>query len=267
MSCQSLVGKPARSLVSSNLIRVLFSLSRMVSKPKLSLLTQSRPTQALPWTIRSSGITWSAAVTLTIERCGFTRGALSSLRPGPTKLPSTVMAKLPDCTLSAGSLPACRSFGGCGIAPPRGPRCRELLADRGADLRHDPQLPCVITVGAPVAGGVEEAERRRSLRVERLAVHLAVRTGDGQHQPLIGACGMPVHVRRPDAHLGHRSRAGKRQRNRRQGERQSDHGSPAPRHPFHRFLLRKVLLVQPDRLRARCTEIRRIGGLYHVIVT
>ena len=61
VSCQSLVGK-LPTLVSSNLIRVLFSLSRMVSKPKLSLLTQSRPTQVLPWTIRSSAITWSSAV-------------------------------------------------------------------------------------------------------------------------------------------------------------------------------------------------------------
>jgi hypothetical protein len=30
-----------------------------VSKPKLSLLTQSNPTQRLPCTIKSSGITWS----------------------------------------------------------------------------------------------------------------------------------------------------------------------------------------------------------------
>src|SRR4029079_14593886 len=50
VSCQSWLGKPAPVEVSSNLIRVLFSLRRMVSKPKLSLLTQSRPTQALPWT-------------------------------------------------------------------------------------------------------------------------------------------------------------------------------------------------------------------------
>jgi hypothetical protein len=60
-----LVGK-LPTLVSSNLIRVLFSFNRIVSKPKLSLLTQSRPTQRLPWTIRSSGITWSAAVVLRI---------------------------------------------------------------------------------------------------------------------------------------------------------------------------------------------------------
>ena len=55
--CQSLAGKPDAVLVSSNLIRVLFSFIRIVSKPKLSLFTQSRPTQRLPWTIRSSGIT------------------------------------------------------------------------------------------------------------------------------------------------------------------------------------------------------------------
>src|SRR4028119_2103687 len=60
-SCQSLVGKlPA--LVSSNLIRRLCSFSRIVSKLKSSLLTQSKPTQRLFCTIRSSGITWSAPV-------------------------------------------------------------------------------------------------------------------------------------------------------------------------------------------------------------
>ena len=40
-------------------MRVLFSFSRIVSKPKTSSLTQSRPTQALPCTIRSSAITSS----------------------------------------------------------------------------------------------------------------------------------------------------------------------------------------------------------------
>ncbi len=47
VSCQSWLGKPAAVEVSSNLIRVLFSFSRIVSNPKLSLLTQSSPTQAL----------------------------------------------------------------------------------------------------------------------------------------------------------------------------------------------------------------------------
>ena len=51
VSCQSWFGKPVDVLVSSNLMRVLFSLSRIVSKPKISLLTQSRPTQRLPWMI------------------------------------------------------------------------------------------------------------------------------------------------------------------------------------------------------------------------
>src|SRR5438094_10372054 len=59
VNCQSLAGKPAAVDVSSNLIRVLFSLSRIVSKPKLSLLTQSRPTQRLPWIITSSASTMS----------------------------------------------------------------------------------------------------------------------------------------------------------------------------------------------------------------
>src|ERR1051326_2967783 len=48
VSCQSLFGKPADVLVSSNLMRVLFSLRRIVSKPNDSLLTQSRPMHALP---------------------------------------------------------------------------------------------------------------------------------------------------------------------------------------------------------------------------
>src|SRR5438105_12692806 len=48
VSCQSLLGKPEDVLVSSNLMRVLFSLRRIVSKPNDSLTTQSRPTQRLP---------------------------------------------------------------------------------------------------------------------------------------------------------------------------------------------------------------------------
>ena len=45
---QSLVAKPADVLVSLKLMRVLFSFSLIVSKPKLSLFTQSRPTHKLP---------------------------------------------------------------------------------------------------------------------------------------------------------------------------------------------------------------------------
>ena len=55
-SIQSLAGN-APTLVSSNLMRRLFSFRRSVSKPKLSLFTQSKPMQLLPWTIKSSGIT------------------------------------------------------------------------------------------------------------------------------------------------------------------------------------------------------------------
>ena len=51
---QSLAGKPADVLVSSKWMRVLFSLSRIVSNPKFSLLTQSSPTHAEPWTMKSS---------------------------------------------------------------------------------------------------------------------------------------------------------------------------------------------------------------------
>ncbi len=54
--CQSFVGKLAELLVSWNLIRRLFSFSRMVSKPNDSPLTQSKPTQSQPSTIRSSRI-------------------------------------------------------------------------------------------------------------------------------------------------------------------------------------------------------------------
>src|SRR5215831_3742889 len=48
VNCQLLFGKPAALEVSLNLIRVLFSFRRIVSKPNDSLLTQSRPTQRLP---------------------------------------------------------------------------------------------------------------------------------------------------------------------------------------------------------------------------
>src|SRR5438034_3918 len=59
--CQALFGKPADVLVSSNVMRVLFSLRRIVSKPNDSLFTQSRPTQRLPWMIASSAVTTSFA--------------------------------------------------------------------------------------------------------------------------------------------------------------------------------------------------------------
>src|ERR1700730_12821670 len=48
VSCQLWLGNPVAVEVSKNLIRVLFSFSRIVSNPQLSLLTQSRPTHALP---------------------------------------------------------------------------------------------------------------------------------------------------------------------------------------------------------------------------
>lgn len=53
-SCQSTLGKPAAALVSSMRMRLLFCLPSKFSKPKISLLTQSKPTQAEPTTIRSS---------------------------------------------------------------------------------------------------------------------------------------------------------------------------------------------------------------------
>ena len=59
VSRQSLEGKLAVELVSTARMRRLFSLIRIVSKPKLSPFTQSNPIQALPSTIRSSRMTWS----------------------------------------------------------------------------------------------------------------------------------------------------------------------------------------------------------------
>ena len=119
---QSLAGKPTCVEVSSKWIRRLFSFSRMVSKPKFSLLTQSRPTQALPWTIRSSGITWStswrpsSSATLAgangdrIVPRDWPRGRAGPSAPSPmTSLPAT-MWKPPDrMTMArrAASLSAC----------------------------------------------------------------------------------------------------------------------------------------------------------------
>src|SRR5947209_1532397 len=74
VSCQSLLGKPEDVLVSSNLMRVLFSLRRIVSKPNDSLTTQSRPMQALPCTMMSSAVTTS---------CTFTGGAALPLAADP----------------------------------------------------------------------------------------------------------------------------------------------------------------------------------------
>src|SRR2546428_13950991 len=48
VSVQTLFGKPDAVEVSRNVMRVLFSFNRIVSKLKLSLLTQSKPTQRLP---------------------------------------------------------------------------------------------------------------------------------------------------------------------------------------------------------------------------
>src|SRR5436305_973659 len=112
VSCQSWFGKPVPVLVSSNLMRVLFSFSRMVSKPKLSLLTQSRPMQALPCTIRSSAITWSSTgrpVGLPAPAPLTGGSGLGSTASGATSAPATTR-KVPDCTRSPdGSRPALRS--------------------------------------------------------------------------------------------------------------------------------------------------------------
>jgi hypothetical protein len=97
-----LVGK-VPTLVSSNLIRVLFSFIRIVSKPKLSLLTQSKPKQPLPWTIRSSGMTWSAAVTLRTEPADFADfGPWGSLPSGITMDPAST-TNPPETTGLSGS--------------------------------------------------------------------------------------------------------------------------------------------------------------------
>ena len=95
VSSQSLVGKEAEFEVSWNLTRRLFSLSRRVSKPNDSPLTQSRPAQIEPSTIRSSRITWSAVIGPAAPRC---RGPLAPppsnepppAPPGSTALVSTM---------------------------------------------------------------------------------------------------------------------------------------------------------------------------------
>ncbi len=79
--CQLLRGKPA-ALVSSNWMRVLFSFTLMVSKPKTSPSTQSRPTQALPWTIKSSGITSSGLAIIRGWCIWFLAAVVSGVRPG-----------------------------------------------------------------------------------------------------------------------------------------------------------------------------------------
>src|SRR5262245_4951249 len=98
VSCQSLVGN-VPTLVSSNLIRRLFSFSRIVSKPKLSLLTQSKPKQPLPWTMRSSGMTWSTGVT---DRSSCSQ---SAFRNGlPWRRPLSLPLPTPGSTRSDGTI-------------------------------------------------------------------------------------------------------------------------------------------------------------------
>src|SRR3954453_954475 len=62
VSCQSLLGQEPVG-VSSNLMRSFFSFNRIVSNPNDSLTTQSKPMQALPWTMMSSAVTTSSALT------------------------------------------------------------------------------------------------------------------------------------------------------------------------------------------------------------
>ena len=107
VSCQSWLGNEPTE-VSSNLMRVLFSFIRMVSKPKLSLLTQSRPMQALPWTIRSSAITWSAAVIAVDAPVALPLAARVSVCPATIAAPSLTMKK-PDSTPPSGVAVAPRS--------------------------------------------------------------------------------------------------------------------------------------------------------------
>jgi hypothetical protein len=79
ISRQSLVGK-LPTLVSSKKIRRLFSFSLIVSNPKFSLFTQSKPVHVLPCTIKSSGMTVSAiAVSLLRSAMARTRAAICAL--------------------------------------------------------------------------------------------------------------------------------------------------------------------------------------------
>ena len=82
VSCQSFDGYVSTD-VSSNLIRVLFSLRRSVSKPNDSLFTQSKPTHRLPWTMLSSGVTTSSGCTVPAARVRFGVGAAGSASPTP----------------------------------------------------------------------------------------------------------------------------------------------------------------------------------------
>ena len=74
-SVQSFDGKLPELLVSSKLIRVLFSFSRIVSAPKVSLVEQSRPTQRLPWTITSSANTCEARAPPAVRQRALTPSA------------------------------------------------------------------------------------------------------------------------------------------------------------------------------------------------
>jgi len=74
---QSLLGKEAELLVSWKKILRLFSFRTRVSKPKLWPLVQSKPTQALPSTIRSSRITWSANCSSESEPVSGVTGSVS----------------------------------------------------------------------------------------------------------------------------------------------------------------------------------------------
>src|SRR6185295_14839304 len=217
VSCQSLAGKPVPVLVSSNLMRVLFSFSRMVSKPKLSLLTQSRPTHSLPCTIRSSGMTWSAAVTGLggrgavaaaplpgvvrhdgaagdPEGAGLDHRGARQLALGPQLLHDGVVSTLPR-----------RGQGSPGFP---------------VELRHGDQLVGVGAVGkrlAVVADGVEGGTG-----AELTAQDQTAGTRDGQRQFFVVDGHLPLDADRADARGGQRGRPGGR-RNRRQthGKRQS----------------------------------------------
>src|ERR1051326_5198208 len=200
VSCQSFAGTPAPVDVSSNLMRVLFSLRRIVSKPNDSLFTQSRPTQALPWTIRSSGMTWSFTTGVpgrgaaeaddgSLPMPG-SRAALEttppvrlvSSRSGETIAPFAT-AKPPGWTVGP---EACffdettRARFVAGVA-----RRGKLLSQAGRNALHHRQLIRVFTVDQ--RGKILRAELDRRARGELFRVDLAVRRGNRQDDVIVTA--------------------------------------------------------------------------------
>src|ERR1043165_5874890 len=101
VSCQTLFGQPAVVDVSWNLMRVWFSLRRIVSKPNDSLFTQSRPTQRLPWMIASSAVTTSFGVGFSFPGAPLTALLAVTFGVFPGAGPSLLVTNEPFSTVNA----------------------------------------------------------------------------------------------------------------------------------------------------------------------